>query len=157
MPSYSYLAREAGTGREIRSSIDAATEQAAIAALLNRNLLVVSIQERIGRKGKTAAIKQAGVEVPFKDGYRVACIVGSGAGGLQTMELCYRDLFINKKRATHPLTLLRFIGSSAAAHVGIEYGIKGPTFATCSACSTAASASVISENIWHESERLLRN
>ena len=52
----------------------------------------------------------------------------------------YRDLFIHKKRATHPLTLLRFIGSSAAAHVGIEFGIKGPTFATCSACSTATHA-----------------
>jgi nodulation protein E len=78
--------------------------------------------------------------VPFTDGYRVACIIGSGAGGLQTMETSYRDLFILKKKATHPLTLLRFIGSSAAAHVGIEYGIKGPTFATCSACSTAAHA-----------------
>src|SRR6185503_12496307 len=41
-------------GREVRSSLDAASEQAAIAALLNRNLLVVSIQEKIGRKGKTA-------------------------------------------------------------------------------------------------------
>src|SRR5213596_4281510 len=53
MPSYTYLARETGSGREIRSSVDANTEQAAIAALLNRNLLVVSIQEKIGRKGKT--------------------------------------------------------------------------------------------------------
>src|SRR6266704_3941895 len=53
MPSYTYLAREAGTGREIRSSIDAASEQAAIAALLNRNLLVVSIQEKVGKKGRT--------------------------------------------------------------------------------------------------------
>ena len=70
----------------------------------------------------------------------MACIVGSGAGGLQTMETCYRDLFIHKKRATHPLTLLRFIGSSAAAHVGIEFGVKGPAFATCSACATAAHA-----------------
>jgi nodulation protein E len=86
------------------------------------------------------AIKQAGLDVPFKDGYRVACVIGSGAGGLQTIETSYRDLFILKKKATHPLTLLRFIGSSAAAHVGIEYGIKGPTFATCSACSTAAHA-----------------
>ena len=86
------------------------------------------------------AIKQSGLETPFKDGYRVACIIGSGAGGLQTMETSYRDLFILKKKATHPLTLLRFIGSSAAAHVGIEFGIKGPTFATCSACSTAAHA-----------------
>ena len=86
------------------------------------------------------ALKQSGLETPFTNGYRVACIVGSGAGGLQTMETCYRDLFIHKKRATHPLTLLRIIGSSAAAHIGIEYGIKGPTFATCSACSTAAHA-----------------
>src|SRR6266540_5369127 len=54
MPSYTYMAREAGTGREIRSNIDASSEQAAIAALLGRNLLVVSIQERIGKKGKTS-------------------------------------------------------------------------------------------------------
>src|SRR5882762_3886998 len=54
MASYTYLAREAGTGPEIRSSIDAASEQAAIAALLGRNLLVVSIQERMGKKGKTS-------------------------------------------------------------------------------------------------------
>src|SRR5438034_5013779 len=57
MASYTYLAREAGTGREIRSSIDAASEQAAIAALLGRNLLVVSIQEKIGKKGRTSGGK----------------------------------------------------------------------------------------------------
>src|ERR1041385_8018728 len=53
MPSYVYVARETGSGREIRSSVDATTEQAAIAALLNRNLLVVSIQEKVGKKGRT--------------------------------------------------------------------------------------------------------
>jgi len=59
MPSYTYLAREAGTGREIRNNIDATSEQAAIAALLNRNLLVVSIQEKLGKKGKTSGGKVA--------------------------------------------------------------------------------------------------
>ncbi len=59
MPSYTYMAREAGTGREIRSNIDASSEQAAIAALLNPNLLIVSIQERIGKKGKTSGGKVA--------------------------------------------------------------------------------------------------
>ena len=86
------------------------------------------------------AVRQSGLEVPFKEPYRAACIIGSGAGGLVTVEAAYRDLFIRNKRATHPLTLLRIIGSSASAHVGIEYGVKGPTFATCSACSTAAHA-----------------
>ena len=54
MPSFSYVARDAASGREIRAAVDASSEQAAIAALLNRNLLVVSIQENIGKKGKTA-------------------------------------------------------------------------------------------------------
>ena len=86
------------------------------------------------------AVAQSGLEVPFTDPLRSACIIGSGAGGLVTYEQAYRDLFIKNKRATHPLTLLRIIGSSASAHVGIEYGVKGPTFATCSACSTATHA-----------------
>ena len=53
MPSYSYVARESASGREIRSTVEAATEQAAVAALLNRSLLVVSIEEKISKKGKT--------------------------------------------------------------------------------------------------------
>ncbi|MFA5951759.1 MAG: beta-ketoacyl-[acyl-carrier-protein] synthase family protein [Hyphomicrobium sp.] len=86
------------------------------------------------------AVVQSGLEFPVENPYRAACIIGSGAGGLTTFENAYRDLFIRNKRATNPLTLLRIIGSSASAHVGIEFGIKGPTFATCSACSTASHA-----------------
>ncbi|MEY4384991.1 MAG: hypothetical protein RLY20_274 [Verrucomicrobiota bacterium] len=59
MPSFAYIARETSTGREIRNTLEAATEQAAIAALLNRNLLVVSIQEKVGKKGKTSGGKVA--------------------------------------------------------------------------------------------------
>ena len=86
------------------------------------------------------AWKQSGLPIPYANPYRSACIIGTGAGGYSTVENAYRDLFILNKRATNPLTLLRIIGSSAASHVGIEYGIKGPTFATCSACSTATHA-----------------
>jgi type IV pilus assembly protein PilC len=59
MPSFAYTARDTGSGREIRSTVEALTEQAAITALLNRNLLVVSIQEKIARKGKTRGGKVA--------------------------------------------------------------------------------------------------
>lgn len=86
------------------------------------------------------AMRQSGLEIPLANPYRAACIVGSGAGGLVTYEQSYRALFLEGKRATHPLTLLRIIGSSASAHVGIEFGVKGPTFATCSACSTGTHA-----------------
>jgi len=54
MPTFTYTAREAGSGKEIQSSMEASSEQAAIAALLNRNMLVVAIQEKVGKKGKTS-------------------------------------------------------------------------------------------------------
>src|SRR6266498_2617867 len=85
MASYTYLAREAGTGREIRSSIDAASEQAAIAALLGRNLLVVSIQERIGKKGKTSggAVALADLVVFTR---QLATMTDAGLAMVQTLQ-----------------------------------------------------------------------
>jgi type IV pilus assembly protein PilC len=57
MPSFAYVARETVSGREVRNTVDAATEQAAIAALLNRNMLVLSIQEKVGKQGRTGGGK----------------------------------------------------------------------------------------------------
>ena len=62
MATYSYVAREAATGREITSTLDAQSEQTAVAALMARNLLVVSIQEKSSKRGKTA-----GGSVPLAD------------------------------------------------------------------------------------------
>lgn len=55
MSSYVYVAREASSGREIRNSVDASSEAAAIAALLNRNLLVVSINEKVAKRSRSAS------------------------------------------------------------------------------------------------------
>src|SRR5216117_2985424 len=85
MPSYTYLAREAGSGRELRSSLEASSEPAAIAALLNRNLLVVSIQEKLGRKGKTA-----GGSVPLSDlvvfTRQLATMIDAGLAMVQSLQ-----------------------------------------------------------------------
>ncbi len=88
------------------------------------------------------AVAMSKLETPIKDAdaYRSACIIGSGVGGLTTLEFSYKMLFKENKRATHPLTLLKAIGSSASAHVSIDHGIKGPTFGVVSACSTATHA-----------------
>jgi type IV pilus assembly protein PilC len=53
MPIFAYTARETASGREIRNTVEALSEQAAIAALLNRNLLVVEIKEKIAKRGQT--------------------------------------------------------------------------------------------------------
>jgi nodulation protein E len=86
------------------------------------------------------AIKQSGLEIPFKEPYRTASVVGTAEGGISNLEIAYRHIFELKQPSSHPLTLVRFIGSSAAAHIGIECGVKGPTFGVCSACASGAHA-----------------
>jgi type IV pilus assembly protein PilC len=85
MPSFAYVARETGTGREIRSSLEANTEQAAIAALLNRNLLVVSIQEKVTKKGR-----MAGGKVPLQDlvifTRQLATMIDAGLAMVQSLQ-----------------------------------------------------------------------
>src|SRR5215475_8973160 len=85
MPSFVYVARETATGREIRNSVEAATEQAAITALLNRNLLVVSIQEKLGKKGKTS-----GGSVPLSDlvvfTRQLATMIDAGLAMVQSLQ-----------------------------------------------------------------------
>src|SRR6266705_4235196 len=85
MPSFTYVARETGTGREIRNSLEAQTEQAAIAALLNRNLLVVSIQEKIGKKGKTAGGKVALADLVIFT-RQLATMIDAGLAMVQSLQ-----------------------------------------------------------------------
>jgi nodulation protein E len=106
----------------------------------SKSLLLADRYSQFAGSAAMEAMKQAGFDGPVENGLRAASIIGSGIGGLATLEKGYEDLFIHKKKATHPLTLLRTIASSACAHVSIEYGIKGPCFGTVSACSTAAHA-----------------
>jgi type IV pilus assembly protein PilC len=85
MPSFTYTARETATGREIRNTVDAATEQAAIAALLNRNLLVLSIQERVSKRGKTKGgkVKLADLVVFTR---QLATMVDAGIAIVQSLQ-----------------------------------------------------------------------
>jgi len=85
MPSFSYVARDSATGREIRSSVDASSESNAVAALLNRNLMVVSIQEKISKKGQTS-----GGSVPLADlvmfTRQLATMVDAGLAMVQSLQ-----------------------------------------------------------------------
>src|SRR5436305_141199 len=85
MPSFTFLARDAGSGREIRSSLDAPSEQQAIASLLGRNLLVVEIQEKVIRRGKAG-----GSGVPLADlvifTRQLATMIDAGLAMVQSLQ-----------------------------------------------------------------------
>jgi type IV pilus assembly protein PilC len=85
MPSFAFTAREAGSGRELRNTIDAPTEQDAVKALLDRNLLVTSITEATAKKGKA----QSGT-VPLSDlvmfTRQLATLIDAGISIVQSLQ-----------------------------------------------------------------------
>src|SRR5689334_2386836 len=85
MASFMYVARETSSGREIRSSVEAGTEQAAIAALLNRNMLVVSIQEKVGKKGKTSGGRVALADLVIFT-RQLATMIDAGLAMVQSLQ-----------------------------------------------------------------------
>src|SRR6516165_12101734 len=85
MASFAYIARDTSSGREIRSSVDASSEQAAIAALLNRSLLVVSIQEKVGKKGRTSGGKVALADLVIFT-RQLATMVDAGLAMVQSLQ-----------------------------------------------------------------------
>src|SRR5499425_1183011 len=85
MASFVYVARETASGREVRSSVEAANEQAAIAALLNRNMLVVSIQEKVGKKGTTAGGRVALADLVIFT-RQLATMIDAGLAMVQSLQ-----------------------------------------------------------------------
>src|SRR5271167_3763717 len=85
MPSFVYVARETASNREVRSSVEAPTEQAAIAALLNRNMLVLSIQEKVGKQGKTSGGKVALADLVIFT-RQLATMVDAGLAMVQSLQ-----------------------------------------------------------------------
>ncbi len=86
------------------------------------------------------AITQAGLEGQFPSPERTGVVIGSGIGGMQT----YEDnctLYITKgPDRVSPFFVPMFIPDIAAGLVSIRYGLKGPNFATVSACASSAHA-----------------
>lgn len=96
------------------------------------------------------AITQSGLALPLSNPERVAVVVGSALGGQSTVETASRDHFLSRMKATHPLVLVRLLASSAAAHLGIEYGAKGPVLGMCSACASADHAIMLGRDYIRE-------
>lgn len=72
---------------------------------------------------------------------RVGVIYGSGIGGLETMQNEHWKYFQDKNPgAISPFFVPMMIADLAAGQISIRFGLKGPNYATTSACSTASHA-----------------
>lgn len=85
------------------------------------------------------AMAQARLASEPRQGSRTAVILGTGVGGISTIdELCYNAY--GSKSRLNPLAIPRIMGSAATSHLSMRYGCTGPTFTITSACASSAQA-----------------
>ncbi len=82
------------------------------------------------------AVEDAALDIAA-NAERVAVIVGSGIGGLRTLENQHKVLNERGPKRVNPFLIPMMIPNMASGQISIFYGAKGPNFCPVSACTTA--------------------
>ena len=70
------------------------------------------------------------------DPNRVGVILGSGIGGISSLEQQHKKLLKSPKRVS-PYFIPKMISDIAPGHISIKYGFKGPNYSVVSACASS--------------------
>ncbi len=87
------------------------------------------------------ATAQAGIakELPY-EAHRIGCVIGTGIGGLPSLEENQRKLIERGAKAVSPLAVPLMMGNAAAAAVAMRHGLHGHCYGVVSACAAGAHA-----------------
>ena len=86
------------------------------------------------------AIADSGIAYPPEDPFAYGVLVGSGMGGLSTIENAIGILLDKGPRRVPPLTIPMSVINLAAGMLSIRFGFKGPNFGVVNACTSGSSA-----------------
>ena len=89
----------------------------------------------------TMAIEDSGLDLEKVDLERFGVVFGSGIGGIKTLidqHFAYFESGTPKKISPFFITMM--IADIAAGQISIKFGLKGPNYATISACATSSHA-----------------
>ena len=71
---------------------------------------------------------------------RFGVSVGTGSGGAGSLEAAYFSLLEQKVARLRPMTVVLAMNNAMAAHLSMEFGLKGPSSTVSNACASSATA-----------------
>ena len=86
------------------------------------------------------AIADSRLSTKDMDPDRAGVVYGSGIGGMSTYDAQFRNYMQGGPRRISPFFIPMLIPDIAAGYISIKHGLKGPNYATVSACATASHA-----------------
>lgn len=84
------------------------------------------------------ALAQSGLDFHSEDMTRIACVFGTGIGGIDELQKGFFTLAEKGPKRVSPLFIPTMIGNIAAGSLSIRYGIRGECLNVVTACATGA-------------------
>jgi len=137
-------------GVDVIKSFDITDFKCKLAAEVKDFDVTVALDKREARKmdkysqyaivAADEAIKNSGLDLEAEDSERIAVIVGSGIGGIGTIEKENAKLIERGPSKVTPYLIPMIIGNMAAGNIAIKYGAKGMCSSVVTACATGTNA-----------------
>src|SRR5688500_733210 len=95
---------------------------------------------QFGLAASVSAVKDAGLDFDKEDRTRCGVLIGSGIGGIETLEEQNKVLIERGVMRVSPFTVPRLMVNAASGNVSILFGLQGPNSAVATACATGSNA-----------------
>ena len=95
---------------------------------------------QLGLVASLDAFKDSGLEVTEQNAERIGVYLGSGIGGVSTIEQATNTINTRGVRRVSPFFVPSAIINMISGHLSIMLGLKGPNLAMVTACTTATHA-----------------
>lgn len=92
---------------------------------------------QLGMAAAKMALENSGLDLEKIDGDRFGVMVGSGIGGLETLETNHTALITKSPSRVSPFTIPMMISNMASGMISMEFGLRGPNMSIVTACATA--------------------
>lgn len=86
------------------------------------------------------AVRDCGIDFDHIDSTKAGVIIGSGVGGMVTVQNEYLKLIEKGPKRISPFFVPTMILNMASGHVSIRHGLKGPNSAVVTACATSTNS-----------------
>ncbi len=107
-----------------------------------REVRKVDVHTQFGVAAAVEAVNDSGLQFEQEDCNRIGVIYGEGVGGLIALEDEVCEYALNKENGPRfsPFLIPKIITDITSGVISIRYGLKGPNYATTSACASSTNA-----------------
>ncbi len=100
----------------------------------------IDLYTQFGTVSAREAVKDSGLDFEKEDTAKIGVIFSSGIGGLWTFQDEVAGLNLDEEPRINPFFIPKMIANMAAGYISMEYGLRGPNFATLSACASSTNS-----------------